>query len=149
VPRTATTDYGWITPGDTRDGALNARFRSVAGFVEKPSRDDARALFARRALWNTMVLVARAGTLMRLYEEHRPDVANLFAEYLRLPAALRPAFLADRYADLPSSDFSKDILTPAHGIAVFTWPESIGWSDLGTPDRLERWLAEEHTQGAA
>ena len=84
-------------------------------------------------------LVARARAIRRLYERHLPQLAVLFREYLRLPAPARQEFLARRYADLPRSDFSRDLLTPARGLTVSAWPASMHWSDLGTPERLERW----------
>jgi hypothetical protein len=52
---------------------------------------------------------------------------------------MRDEFLEDRYLELPCSDFSRDLLTRVRDMHVFTWPASLGWSDLGTPERLARW----------
>ena len=57
-----------------------------------------------------------------------------------MPGELREAFLADRYPGLPHTDLSRDVLTPARGLSLYVWPESLGWTDLGTPDRLDLWL---------
>jgi mannose-1-phosphate guanylyltransferase len=145
VPSEPSTDYGWITRGGLYDPSTGQRLRHLAGFVEKPSATRARRLFEVRALWNTMIVVGRARALVRLYETWLPPLAGLFSQYVGLPHAQRDAFLADQYARLPASDFSRDVLTPARGLAVYTWPASIGWSDLGTPERLRRWIGPRST----
>jgi mannose-1-phosphate guanylyltransferase len=138
-PSKAIGDYGWITPG-VRAGKAGANLpRPVAKFVEKPAADEAARLMTSGAVWNTMVLVARAGALMDLYRQHLPTLAHVFVEALRCPRAHREAFLSAKYPYLQSADFSRDLLTHAHGLAVHVWPADIGWSDLGTPDRLEAW----------
>ena len=120
--------------------AAELAVRSVKRFAEKPSAARAEALFGAGALWNTMVLVAKASALVDLYRTHLPGWAEVFARYQRLPLARRQKFLEEKYTALPSADFSRDILTPAEGLAVYAWPSGIGWTDLGTPERLARWL---------
>lgn len=139
-PSAPVTDYGWIAPGHRYSWAGNRPLQPVRAFVEKPTLDVARCLFAARALWNTMVVVARATTLRGLFETHVPHWADVFAIHRRLPNYRRQSFLAAEYANLPSADFSRDVLTPARGLAVYSWSQSMGWSDLGTPDRLYQWL---------
>jgi hypothetical protein len=29
--------------------------------------------------------------------------------------------------------------TPARDLSTYVWPASVGWSDLGTPERLRNW----------
>ena len=86
-----------------------------------------------------MVVVTRASSLLRLYERHLPHWAHAFATYKRLAVHRRQPFLNEQYAALSSADFSRDVLTPAEGLAVYSWGQTIGWSDLGTPDRLHQW----------
>jgi mannose-1-phosphate guanylyltransferase len=137
APTEPCPDYGWILRGE-RTGR-RASLQPVTGFVEKPSPEYADQLFRAGAVWNTMVVVARASALAALFETHAPALSGLFAEYRRWPHADRDARLAERYVDLAPVDFSRDILAPARGLAVATWPASIGWADLGTPDRLRHW----------
>lgn len=139
-PSAPVTDYGWIAPGQTYEWAGERPLRRVLGFVEKPTLDVARDLFATPALWNTMVVVARATALLDLHRTHVQHWANVFATYQRLPGSRRPSFLDQQYARLPSADFSRDVLTHAQGLAVYSWDQAIGWSDLGTPERLQQWL---------
>jgi mannose-1-phosphate guanylyltransferase len=143
------TDYGWITPGPPYQWANGRPLRRVDGFVEKPTADHASQLFAARAVWNTMVMVARADALLALYRSHLPVLAETFGAHRRLPADEREAFLTAFYAELTPADFSRDVLTHARGLAVYTWDRSIGWSDLGTPDRLFNWHSKEPVQMSA
>ena len=135
-PDYAAEDYGWITPDVGRPG----RLRDVTAFVEKPPASLARRLHGDGALWNTMVIVARASSLLELHRRHVPEVARVFERALGLPPTIRDGWLRDAYEDLPVHDFSRDVLTPAADLLAYTWPPSLGWSDLGTPERLRRWL---------
>jgi mannose-1-phosphate guanylyltransferase len=131
-------DYGWIVPGSP---ASARGMRTVVSFVEKPGPDLASRLFAAGAIWNTMVLVARAATVLELFARYQPELTALFRLYTAMPRVMRDRFLADRYPSVPSIDFSRDVLTPAaRSMTLFTWPAAMGWSDLGTPERLTVWL---------
>jgi mannose-1-phosphate guanylyltransferase len=130
------SDYGWIsTDGEPRSD----RFRPVASFVEKPDAGVAARLLEGGALWNTMVVVARAGALADLFARLLPGLFDVFANALRLRPTRRGGFLAGAYPALPRHDFSRDILTHARPLSAYVWPASVGWSDLGTPDRLSAW----------
>ena len=135
-PSDAHTDYGWISLGPA---GSSGGLRPVASFVEKPERQTAARLFTAGAVWNTMVIVARARALWDLYVEKLPELAGVFSRALQRPIEERHGFLARAYADLAPSDFSRDILTGAPGLSAYIWPVSLGWSDLGTPDRLHAW----------
>ncbi len=134
-PTGARDDYGWITPASPS----SHRLRPVTAFIEKPSTQVAEGLFASGAVWNTMVVVARASALHALYVELLPELASVFAAAQQLSPAARQAFLSDVYPHLPSLDFSRDLLGPARNLLTYVWPASIGWSDLGTPERLREW----------
>jgi mannose-1-phosphate guanylyltransferase len=146
-PHTMCPDYGWILPGAQCDGS-GTSMRRVIGFREKPAASDVPDLLARHALWSTMVLVTRASTLWRLYQTHLPSLAALFSEYLAHTPGTRAGFLNLAYASLESSDFSRDLLAHARGLAVHAWPASIGWADLGTPERLQDWMRQEARPGS-
>lgn len=139
-PDAAQDDYGWIAP---RRAPERDRIQDVAAFVEKPGPLEAARLLNAGAVWNTMVLVARASALFDLYRRFLPELADALVPLSRVPADRREAYLTELYARLPSTDFSSDVLSPAKGLTVYTWPASVGWSDLGTPQRLARWLASD------
>jgi mannose-1-phosphate guanylyltransferase len=135
-PAVAHADYGWITPGPTTSPSC---LRSVASFVEKPTPDRALQLLAAGAVWNTMVLVAPVRAVRDLYAELFPDLAEVFERAIRQSRSERAAFLASIYPSVPRLDFSRDVLTSARNLCTYVWPASLGWSDLGTPERLQEW----------
>ena len=140
-PASAIGEYGWVAAGRSESGH-RAGFRPVTAFVEKPSLAVAERLLARGAVWNTMVMVARASALRRLYQRHLPSIMNLFDRARTLDSHHRAGFLTAAYDKLIPADFSHDLLTPARGLSLYTWPASMGWSDLGTPDRVVAWMAD-------
>lgn len=136
APTHANDDYGWIVPGPAGEmGGL----RPVREFVEKPPSSEAARLLAHGALWNTMVVVARASTLRALFAEHLSELTRVFDGARQLPPQTREGYLAQVYSTMESRDFSRDILTPARHLLVYAWPRALGWSDLGTPERIAAW----------
>lgn len=135
VPTEPASDYGWILPASSLHSS-DRLFRSVRAFVEKPPAAEAARLLMAGGLWNTMVIVARASTLLQMFEARYPGLPEAVADLGPLGAGPDPALLASL---LPSIDFSHDIVSPTRGLAVYTWPDTLGWSDLGTPERLRRW----------
>ncbi len=129
-------DFGWISPDGVPEGR---RFEPVAAFVEKPTRSEAKRLLASGAVWNSMVVVARAGTLLDLYVRMLPSTAAEFVQLMRQHPVDWQAHLDDVYATLPVADFSRDVLGGLSGLLVSVLPARLGWSDLGTPDRLRAW----------
>jgi mannose-1-phosphate guanylyltransferase len=138
-PSTVSSDFGWITPDA---GGLRgvSDFRKVAAFVEKPPMPEALTLYSSGAVWNTMVVVARAARLLERFYQHLPLHADVLMTAHAIEAPRREVFLREWYPELPTRDFCRDLLTPSPGLCLFTWPAAMGWSDLGTPDRMRDWL---------
>jgi len=132
-------DYGWITPG----APLGHDLHRVDAFVEKPGADRARELLRRGALWNTMVVLARARALVDLCRAALPSLTAVFDATTRLSERGRDGYLAECYDRLPRADFCRHVLEAAEALAVQVWPRELGWMDLGTPERLQAWLAKE------
>jgi mannose-1-phosphate guanylyltransferase len=143
-PSAVSEEFGWITPAE-RGPAASDGFQRVASFVEKPPLLEAFRLFSSGAVWNTMVLVARAKALLALCRQHLPFHYDTILAALRVDGSAQEPFLREWYPELPVSDFCRDVLTPSAGLCLYTWPTEMGWSDLGTPDRMTEWLAL-HTQ---
>jgi mannose-1-phosphate guanylyltransferase len=143
TPETPETQYGWIVPGPGE----GCRARSVLRFEEKPSLRDACALMERGAFWNSFIFAVSGRALLRLYLEAAP---RLVEAYLwKMPESHWPREALDVcFASLPFADFSRDILErsvphlrviPVHGT---------GWTDLGTPARLEAWLQRQRRRAS-
>jgi mannose-1-phosphate guanylyltransferase len=137
VPQAAHTDHGWIA----LDGAAARHgVRPVVTFVEKPDRESAERLFASGGLLSTMMIGAQARTLFHLCCELLPELTPCFISALTLPIESREALIRSSYPRLPVHDFSRDVLARAAGLSVCGLPASVGWSDLGTPERVGKWL---------
>jgi mannose-1-phosphate guanylyltransferase len=140
-------DYGWIAPEIRGVDDSVPGFARVSSFAEKPSRVRAEALLTTGAVWNTMVMVGYASTLAALYSRHIPQLWAVFGEAVRLSPARRREYLAHAYRTLPPADFCRDLLTHAPNLWVRVWPAALGWSDLGTPQRLARWRTKADNVG--
>ena len=137
-PNRAREDYGWITPSRP---VVPLELIDVSGFAEKPASSEARRLFETGAVWNTMVLTARARTLIDLYRRWLPGLYAVLAPAAALADLDRREYLREVYPTLVPYDFSHDLLSLGCGLSLIVWPSSIGWSDLGTPERLLEWQA--------
>ena len=136
------TDYGWIEPGHRLEfwrapAVARMTVRRVAAFVEKPSGKQAAHLFRERCLWNTFVLVGKASAFLDMFEESAPGLLRAF-DVLRQARTLSDEVrIAETlYGTIPSTDFSRDIIsTRTDRLAVVELPVS-GWTDLGEPSRV-------------
>ena len=137
-PDEADTELGYIVA----KMPLVGRCGPVSQFVEKPSAwSDISRLRLQGALWNSFIFAASAAGLIALYPQK-------FSAHLE---AMRTAVALDRqagniwatsalYRTLPSVDFSRDVLTGQEPSLQLVSVPACGWSDLGTPGRLERTL---------
>jgi mannose-1-phosphate guanylyltransferase len=137
---TPQTDYGWIVPERGPGKHKPLTVHRVRRFVEKPLLLQAQALLQEGALWNTFVLVGRARTIIELVGQEYPALTAGLFDYLTLEPGEREAWLAANFSRLPCADLSADVLESCGNLAVLEWPSSLGWVDLGTPERLMNWL---------
>ena len=111
---------------------------SVYSFVEKPDQRHAMKLINDGALWNTFIISGSVRSLLRLFEPRYDGEIAEFRAALKNPRSYPNARLMELYERLGCEDFSKDILErKADAIRVLRMP-ACGWSDLGTPYRLEQ-----------
>jgi len=144
TPDAPDTEYGWIEPA-----AQQAALRAVAAFVEKPPLARAEDLLDAGALWNSFLFAANAQTLWRLCAAQTPETSAAIAAVAIGPAADACRSLAAAYDDLPTVDFSRDVLgRSAASLRVLHVPPC-GWTDLGTPRRVLECLRQQQVGGRA
>jgi mannose-1-phosphate guanylyltransferase len=131
-PSAQESGYGWIVPESA--GAL-ARVRQ---FVEKPPAPRLRELVQSGALINSFILAARAHVLLALIARVFPDNLRAFQRIAREPEGA--PVVRRLYEALPSMDLSHDVLERSTGFLSVVRVPPCGWSDLGTLDRLQRFL---------
>jgi len=136
------TGYGWIEVGEKIGLQGSEELYQVSRFLEKPNGYVAEALYVMRCLWNTLVLVGRADTLLELFQELAPEV---FGPFQRIRAALGSALEEEAarevYAKLPTINFSRAVLerSPQHfGVLRM---KGVYWSDWGEEERIQSDLA--------
>ena len=135
---TPETSYGWIEPLNLaeRTGVLR-----VKGFYEKPAPPMAECLYRSGCLWNTLVMVARAATLLQMYKEHLPDVYRCFHRLAPLLGTVEEKdALEEAYATMPAISISHGLLqrNPANLRALRV--SGVLWSDWGSPNRVRQTL---------
>jgi mannose-1-phosphate guanylyltransferase len=134
TPTHPATGFGYVCSGEgleVRDAPSALR---VTEFREKPHAQTARRdVECGRYRWNAGMFVARAATLMDLYQTHQPELAaglHEIAEAWDSPA--REEVLGDVWRRLPKIAIDYAIAEPAAeegGVAVV--PGSFGWDDIG------------------
>src|SRR5262245_3010336 len=135
-PEHADSGYGYLTRG--RPIGPDADTFAVLAFHEKPAAPVATDLVRRGALWNTLVMVARARRVLELLRALRPaDVVLLEGTSLDLEA------LGAVYDRLPAWNFSHEFLSRIPEHLVVTRADDLGWSDWGTPVAIARSVAEQ------
>jgi mannose-1-phosphate guanylyltransferase len=138
-PRRPEVEYGWIELGRAIGRHRDAEVYQVNRFWEKPSLEEASALYFKGCLWNTMVLVVRATALLELFERLTPALMSRFDRIKGTLASPEEAgALQEVYAELPSVNFSQAILAPSpHRLGVIR-VRGVYWSDWGDPTRLQQ-----------
>ncbi len=148
TPDTAEPGYGWIEPGVSIEKAPGpGDVRAVRRFVEKPSPEEARACFARGALWNTFVIVARAAALRDAARRALPELHERLRRIRPFAGTVGEEAAIERaYALAPAANFSQSVLAadPTR-LAVSELPP-LHWSDWGTPERVITTLRREGLQ---
>jgi len=116
--------------------------REVEDRTARMERRRARAgLFAAGALWNSFLFAVKGATLVRLFEERLPELAVSFARVFAGGASGRATRLEALYAGLDTHDFSRDVLQANEPRLRLEIVPPCGWTDLGTPARVEACLA--------
>jgi len=128
-------DLGYIVPSDRRRDAA----AEVVRFAENPTTEKARALIREGALWNTFTLTGSVRALLNLFEGHFLSTMKAMRDALELAQSefVGPVTLELLFADLESNDFSRDVLERHEQVLQVLRMPSCGWTDLGTPKRVE------------
>ena len=148
-PHGPEVDYGWIEPySRLRDDSNHWLYR-VNRFCEKPSRSVAQRMLTRGCLWNTFVMVGRVGTFLEVLEQTIPDTLRQFAPVAEICAPDRERERADSiYGALSLGDFSRQVLSKCTDRLIALRAPNVGWSDLGTPERVASAMTPALTWGA-
>ena len=138
-PDHADEELGYIVPSSRPAGGA----AGVSRFAEKPSMAQARELIKAGALWNTFILAGSVRSLLSLYEGFDSTLeAMRSAIDVAQSEVVGAADLDVLYQDLKSCDFSRDVLERHEQVLQVLRVPPCGWTDLGTPKRLEEAIRE-------
>ncbi|MDH3505028.1 MAG: sugar phosphate nucleotidyltransferase [Nitrospirota bacterium] len=130
-------DYGWINVGGVLGRSGGSCVRLAGSFLEKPDPMEGLQAMANGALWNTLVIVAKVSTLWKLGWQSLPGIMERFERLgARIGTVHEGETLQEIYQDMPSLDFSCELLqrVPEHlGVMEL---EEVLWSDWGKPERI-------------
>jgi len=136
-PSSPEPEYGWIQPGPDLGWTFGHGVRAVQSFLEKPEYAKAYAAWRAGALWNTMIVVAKAETIWRLGWRSFPWLMRMFeriAEAIGTPQYQAVAEAA--YQGLPIMDFASDVLQKVPDQLAVIELNDVIWSDWGKAERI-------------
>lgn len=126
-------EFGWIQLGSSTSDRL---FR-VRGFQEKPDLHAAERLYHSGALWNTFVMVGHVQAFLDLAWAGVPQLTAQLED--ALPNLLLDGNIyvtQDLYNAIPTTDFSRTVLSPGASRLLVLRLHNMDWHDLGLPDRV-------------
>ena len=140
-PQEPETDYGYILPGNELKQLAPLAVRPVVGFTEKPDIERARAMLAAGGLWNTMVMVCRAKTLVGLVRGLSPRLHGFFERIRKaIGTSSEREAIAEAYRSIEPVNFSTGLLESCaleHASRLLVLPvRGVTWSDWGSERRL-------------
>jgi mannose-1-phosphate guanylyltransferase len=141
APTDPEPEYGYLVPRNDRRSPFPFGIQEVGCFIEKPQPTVARTLIARGGLWNTMVMVFKAKTLIEHVRRITPQLNRCF---MRICDAIGSPALLDVvrqvYVDVEPINLSKGLLEalPTHrASSLLMLPvRGVHWSDWGSEKRI-------------
>ena len=131
-PDSPDNDYGWIVPGEDA-----GKTYGVSSFVEKPHAAVALRLLQRGALWNSFIFAAKGSTLAAMYQHQFPELLARFQLAFEGSVGSRAMELERLYGQMSTDDFSRGLLQNCHDRLRVVRVPDCGWTDLGTPQRVQ------------
>ena len=123
-------EFGWIEPGCSITSESGTPLFGVSCFREKPCLSQARRLMENGGLWNTFVIIGRAGAFLKLL------TATVLPAVSRIAEGIAHGELDNVYSEMEIIDFSKDVLS-IEPRSLLVMPDGIsGWADLGNQARV-------------
>jgi mannose-1-phosphate guanylyltransferase/mannose-6-phosphate isomerase len=129
-PTYPSTAYGYIQLQSTEKKSellSRAAPTPVKSFIEKPSPEKAKELIQKDSIfWNAGIFFFKAQSLMKLFEEHYPDLPRAFSK-LKLDFSN----LEEVYKNCPSQSLDKAVMEKITS-DLRCIPCDIGWTDVGS-----------------
>lgn len=131
-PTRPDTGYGYIQFVESDVKEKDKRIKKVKTFTEKPDHEMAE-FFLRSGdfLWNAGIFVWSSRSIIKAFEEHMPEMAQIFNEGNgKWFTPEEEEFLRDAYGRCKNISIDYAVMEKAKNVYVRS--SIIGWSDLGT-----------------
>ena len=136
-PTCPETEYGWIKAGSSIISDRPESMFHVDRFVEKPAQGNASLMLEEDWLWNTMVIVARAASLMELFREVVPDLVAYFEMLQRYVGDAQEHEVTNEvYRIIPAVNFAATVLADQFHRLLVLPTKQVLWSDWGKKERI-------------
>jgi mannose-1-phosphate guanylyltransferase len=141
-PSEAETEYGYILPGERVENLHPLSVCEVSRFIEKPKRTSARELILKGGLWNTMIMVFKAKTMLDLVRIVSPRLFRLFnLIWQAIGTTGEKDVVEQAYRNMEPVNFSRGPLeafslhrpSPLWVLPV----RGVQWSDWGSETRIK------------
>jgi mannose-1-phosphate guanylyltransferase len=120
----------WIEPGGPVEGLEPFAIRSIARFVPHPTATEAAGLFEGNGLLSTLVVIAKADTLIALGRRTVPDVLETLEPLEDAFGHPEERLLSDAvWEHMPVACFATDVLEQSDRFAVLAMPDVV-WRDV-------------------
>jgi mannose-1-phosphate guanylyltransferase len=135
------SEYGYILPVERQPPKIPIPAHKVSHFIEKPHPSAARELIGKGGVWNTMVMVFKAKTLIDLVRRAAPKLHQAFHRiWQAIGTSKETAVIKEVYRKLESINFSKELLEifPSQDpSSLWVLPvRGVLWSDWGSEQRI-------------
>ncbi len=142
-------EYGYVLPARRVANLCPLRLYEVSQFIEKPDPRLARQMILKGGLWNTMVMVSKAKTLLDLAERTTPALFQLFKKIWGAIGTAREAdVIEEAYRKMKPVNFSQGLLTALprqRQSSLLVLPvNGVKWSDWGSERRIMSSLENPH-----
>ncbi len=127
-PSSPHTGLGYIETGKNLDKAV----KKVTSYTEKPDLATAKKFIeSGNYLWNTGYFVCRTDTLLKLYEQHLPEVYKILMRIKPFIGSKKQQWAINKYyPDMPKVDIEKGLVEKLNNVAVV--PATFDWADVGS-----------------
>jgi mannose-1-phosphate guanylyltransferase len=131
-PSRPETGYGYIQISEKEKFKNYANLCKVKTFTEKPDKKMAEVFVdTGEFFWNSGIFIWSAKTILKAFEEHLPEVNNLFARGKDFfNTTDENNFINKTYSECPNISIDYGIMEKAGNVNVLC--ADFGWSDLGT-----------------
>ncbi|MCB2219585.1 MAG: mannose-1-phosphate guanylyltransferase [Bacteroidetes bacterium] len=131
-PSRPDTGYGYIQYCDDQPYEQDQRLRKVKTFTEKPNHELAQTfLESGDFLWNSGIFIWSGKSILKAFEEHLPEVDNLFKEGGgQYNGPEEEQFINRIYPVCKNISIDYGVMEKAQNVYVLE--SDFGWSDLGT-----------------